>query len=202
MRANSTVSTWRVRGLSKPTLYFAYGSNLNSAHFADWLAEKGLTGVGTKMEKVSNAYLSGYRLGFTRKSKNWGAGVADVVEAKGDRVWGVVFRPNQGQWGALDRKESVSSGAYKRHEVSVQYDKETPGIDPLHACTTYVVVNKESCLQVPDPEYLKIIEDGAKEHGLPQEFFDHLKLASVTERNPVGIRMNDTRGMIISDEHQ
>ena len=178
-------------------MYFAYGSNLNSAHFADWLAEKGLTGAGTKMEKVSNAYLSGYRLGFTRKSKNWGAGVADVVEAKGERVWGVVFRPNQGQWGALDRKEGVSSGAYKRHEVSVQYDKEIPGKDPLHACTTYVVVKKEGSLQVPDPEYLKTIEAGGKEHGLPQEFLDHLKLASVTERNRVAIRMNNTTSMEI-----
>jgi len=165
--------------LSKPTLYFAYGSNLNSAHFADWLDGKGLTGVGTKLEKVSNAYLSGYRLGFTRRSKNWEAGVADVVEAKGERVWGVVFRPNEGQWGALDQKEGVTSGAYKRHEVSVQYDKETPGKDPLHVCTTYVVVKREPSLQVPDPEYLKLIQDGGKEHGLPQEFIDHLRLASV-----------------------
>ena len=181
-RATSSAGTWRVRALSKPTLYFAYGSNLNSAHFADWLAEKGLTGAGTKMEKVSNAYLSGYRLGFTRRSTRWNAGVADIVEAKGERVWGVVFRPNQGQWGALDRKEGVSSGAYKRHEVLVQYDKETPGKDPLHACTTYVVVNREAKLQIPDPEYVKIIIDGEKEHGLPQEFLDHLNLASVTEQ--------------------
>ena len=188
--------------MSKPTLYFAYGSNLNSAHFGDWLAEKGLTGTGTKMEKVSNAYLSGYRLGFTRRSTKWNAGVADIVEAKRERVWGVVFRPNQGQWRALDKKEGVRFKAYKRHEVSVQYDKETLGKDPLHACTTYVVVNRVLSLQVPDPDYFKIIENGGKEHGLPQEFFDHLKLASVTERNPVGIRMNDTRGMNISDEHQ
>ena len=181
--------------MSKPTLYFAYGSNLNSAHFADWLAGKGLTGVGTKLEKVSNAYLTGYRLGFTRRSTKWGAGVADIVEAKGERVWGVVFRPTEGQWKALDQKEGVSSGAYKRHEVLVQYDKETPGKDPLHTCTTYVVVKREASLQVPDPEYLKIIQDGGKEHGLLQEFFDHLTVASVTERNAVAIRMNDTSGM-------
>ena len=63
--------------------------------------------------------------------------------------------------------------------------------------TTYVVVNKEKSMQVPDPEYFKIIENGGKEHGLPQEYFDHLKQASVTECNPVGIRMNDTSGMVI-----
>lgn len=163
--------------MSKPTLYFAYGSNLNSAHFADWLAQKGLTGVGTKLEKVSNAYLTGYRLGFTRRSTKRKAGVADVVKANGERVWGVVFSPTEGQWRALDQKEGVSSGAYKRHEVSVQYDKETLGKDPLHPCTTYVVVKREVSLQVPDPEYLKIIQDGGKKHGLPQEFFDRLGLA-------------------------
>ena len=183
--------------MSKPTLYFAYGSNLNSAHFAEWLAKKGYTGVGTKLEKVSNAYLKGYRLGFTRRSTKWEAGVADIVEAKGERVWGVVFRPNEGQWRALDQKEGVNIGAYKRHEVLVQYDKETPGKDPLHPCTTYVVVKREASLQVPHPEYSKIIEEGGGEHRLPDEFFKHLEIARVTERNPVAIRMNDDSGMVI-----
>jgi hypothetical protein len=84
----------------------------------------------------------------------------------------------------LDQKEGVSSGAYKRHEVLAHYDQETPGKDPLHPCTTYVVVKREPKLQVPDPEYLKIIQDGGREHGLPQEFFDHLAVASATELNP------------------
>jgi hypothetical protein len=181
-------------------LYFAYGSNLNSAHFSDWLDGKGLTGVGTKLEKVSYAYLAGYRLGFTRRSTKWEAGVADVVKAKGERVWGVVFCPTEGQCGALDQKERVSSGAYKRHEVLVQYDKETPGKDPLHPCTTYVVVKREASLQVLNPEYLKIIQDGGKKHGLPQEFFDHLTAASVTERNFVAIRINDISGMQVESE--
>ena len=186
--------------MSKPTLYFPYGSNLNSAHFADWLAGKGLTGVGSKMEKVSNAYLTGYRLGFTRRSMKWEAGVADIVKANGERVWGVVFRPNEGQWRALDQKEGVNIGAYKRHEVLVKYDKETPGKDHLHACTTYVVVKREGSLQVPNPEYLKIIQDGGKEHGLAQEFFNHLTVASLTERNPVDIRMDDISGMQLESE--
>ena len=187
--------------MSEPNLYFAYGSNLNSNHFADWLAKNtNLKGAETKLDKVSNAYLNGYRLGFTRKAKSWNAGVADVVEAKGERVWGVLFRPTPSQWIALDQKEGVKIKAYKRHEVWVCFEKETLGKDALHKCTTYVVVKKERCLQAPHPEYSKIIEEGGGEHRLPDEFFKHLEIARVTERNPVAMRMNDTSGMVILDE--
>ena len=188
MRATSFGRVWRDQALSEPTLYFGYGSNLNSVHFAEWLTENtNLKGAETKLEKVSNAYLNGYRLGFTRKAKSWNAGVADVVEVKGERVWGVVFRPTPSQWIALDQKEGVKIKAYKRHEVRVFFEKETPVSDVPHPCTTYVVVKKEGCLQAPHPEYSKIIEDGGREHRLPDEFFEHLEIARVTERNPVAI---------------
>jgi hypothetical protein len=77
---------------------------LNSVHFAEWLTKNtNLKGAETKLDKVSNAYLNGYRLGFTRKAKSWNAGVADVVEAKVERDWGVVFCPTKCQWIALDQ---------------------------------------------------------------------------------------------------
>ena len=172
--------------MSDSILYFAYGSNLDSIHFAVWLAKNTiLTGGETKLHKVSNAYLDGYRLGFTRKAKSWNAGVADVVESKGERVWGVVFRPTPSQWVALDQKEGVRIEAYKRHDVAVYYENETLGKGTPHDCTTYVVVKKERYLQAPHPEYFKIIDDGGKEHRLPEEFFAHLETARVTEWNPV-----------------
>ena len=49
----------------------------------------------------------------------------------------------------------------------------------------------------PSEKYRDVIRKGGEDHGLPQEFFEHLKTASVTERNPVAIRMNDTSGMVI-----
>ena len=174
--------------MSEPTLYFGYGSNLNSVHFAEWLTKNtNLKGAETKLDKVSNAYLNGYRLGFTRKAKSWNAGVADVVEAKGERVWGVVFCPTKCQWIALDQKEGVKFNSYKKCNVAVCYENENPANDAPHPCVTYVVIKKEQCLQVPDPEYFKIIEDGGKEHRLPDEFFEHLAIARVTERNPLAI---------------
>ena len=175
--------------MSEPTLYFGYGSNLNSAHFAEWLTKNtNLKGAETKLDKVSNAYLNGYRLGFTRKAKSWNAGVADVVESKGERVWGVVFRPTPSQWVALDQKEGVRIKAYKRHDVAVYYENETLEKNSPHDCATYVVVKKERYLQAPHPEYFKIIEDGGREHRLPEEFLEHAKIARTTDRNPVAIK--------------
>jgi hypothetical protein len=48
--------------------------------------------------------------------------------------------------------------------------------------------------------YCDAIRKGGQEHGLPQEFVDHLEVARVTERNPVAIRMNDARGLEILNE--
>jgi len=52
----------------------------------------------------------------------------------------------------------------------------------------------------PSEKYCEVIRKGGEDHGLPQEFYEHLKVASVTERNPVGIRMNDTSGMRLENE--
>jgi hypothetical protein len=49
----------------------------------------------------------------------------------------------------------------------------------------------------PSEKYYEVIRKGGEEHGLPEEFFEHLKAASVTERNPVAMRMNDTGGLKI-----
>ena len=52
----------------------------------------------------------------------------------------------------------------------------------------------------PSEKYYEVIRKGGEEHGLPKEFIEHLKTASVTQRNPVAMRMNDTSGMEILDK--
>jgi hypothetical protein len=131
-------------------------------------------------------------------------GVADIVKTEDElqtRVWGVIFSLTPEQDRAIADKEG-NTYAYQQLEVGVT---DLNGVK--HRCLTYeaIVENEKQRKYLyhrPFEKYYEVIRKGGEDHGLPQEFFEHLKFASVTERNPVGIRMNNTRGMIISDEHQ
>jgi len=182
--------------LSKNILYFAYGSNLS--------LEQMKRRIGSKPKLVGKAYLENHRLGFTIYSKKtWKGGVADIVPEVGSRVWGAIYELNEEQLEKIDHYEGYKKDRapkenfYNRMEVDV-FDEKGAKI----RCLTYQAeVGDEKMRKYlyhrPSDEYYDVIRKGGVEHSLPQEFFDHLKTASVTERNPVAMRMNDTSGMVI-----
>jgi len=192
--------------LSKPILYFAYGSNLSQQDLDEW--KKGNpkhAQVDLKLKKFAIGYLPGYRLGFTRKSESERRGfmgVADIVKTQQEpqsRVWGVIFSLTPEQDRAIADKEG-NPYAYRQLKVDVT---DLNGVK--HRCLTYeaIVENRKQRKYLyyrPLDAYYDTIRRGGQEHGLPQEFLDHLELARVTERNPVAIRMNETSGIVISDE--
>jgi cation transport regulator ChaC len=191
MRATSFGRVWRDQALSKEILYFGYGSNLSQEDLDDW--KKGnpkYAHLDLKLKKFSIGFLAGYRLGFTRKSnseRRGFMGVADIVktdEEPQSRVWGVIFSLNACQGQAIADKEG-NPFAYRQIWVEVT-DKD----GAMHSCLTYeaVVENDKmrKCLyHRPSERYCEVIRKGGEEHGLPQEFFEHLRVASVTERNRV-----------------
>ena len=63
-------------------LYFAYGSNMDWDQMRTRCPSAAFVGI---------ARLPDHRLAFTRFSKTRKCGVADVVPAKGQSVWGAVF---------------------------------------------------------------------------------------------------------------
>jgi len=192
--------------LSKPTLYFAYGSNLSQEDLDDW--KKGNpkhAHVDLKLKKVAIGFLPGYRLGFTRKSKSPRRefmGVADIVKTDDEprsRVWGVIFSLTVEQDLAIADKEG-NSYAYRQLWVDV-----TDQTGVKHHCLTYEAIienvkQRKYLYHRPSDKYCEVIRKGGEGHGLPHEFFKHLKVASVTERNPVANRMNDTSGMRLENE--
>ena len=112
------------------------------------------------------------------------------------RVWGVIFALTPEQDRAIADKEG-SPNSYKPIKIEVVDEKGS-----RHMCLTYLAVvenekKRKYLYHRPSEKYYEVIRKGGKEHGLPEEFFEHLKTASVTERNPVAIRMNDTSGMVI-----
>ena len=78
------------------SMYFAYGSNLSQAQMANRCPTAKRLGV---------AVLEGHRLSFTAFSRGWKGGVADVGEAAGREVWGLLDELTPADLTALDGYE-------------------------------------------------------------------------------------------------
>ena len=115
-------------------------------------------------EFVAVARLPNYRLDFTRYSAKRQGGVADVVRARGETVWGVLYDVPSGEMPALDRKEGVGAKVYERRRVTVA---TAPGTRVR--AVTYSVIDKEPA-QTPSEYYLGLILTGAREWTLPEAY--------------------------------
>jgi len=123
--------------------YFAYGSNLDMDRLRERIGE---------WQDDKRATLKDHRLTFDSGGK------ADILEQRGERVWGAVYEVTEAQLGVLDRFEGVHSGVYKRVRVNVECNGKT---EPV---ITYVKAEKTS-FHPPDDEYLNYILRGLKQHG-------------------------------------
>ena len=132
-------------------LYFAYGANMSTSVMT----------VRCPVHRVlGGAQLRDHRLAFTRRSLRWGGGVADIVPAPGETVWGALYEIAAEGLSSLDRAEGVGF-AYRRRLVEVVLGEER------YAATAYEVADKELDEIEPRPEYRALMTAGAREHGLP-----------------------------------
>jgi gamma-glutamylcyclotransferase len=158
-------------------LYFAFGSNM----LFDQMRERCPSSTF-----VCVAAIDRYRLAFTRRtggaSSLWrGLGVAAIVVHEGERVWGAVLEIDEGDIGALDRREGYRPGretnAYRRVEVQVARDAESE--NPLLA-QTYVVCKREEPNPVPHRDYVARIVAGAKSWNIPADYLQALERIEVS----------------------
>ena len=84
--------------------YFAYGSNM----WNDQMSKR-----CPQSKKLGNARLLGYRWIISKR------GYANVVKADADAVEGVLFEISDSDERELDRFEGVSSGSYRKENLSV-----------------------------------------------------------------------------------
>ena len=146
------------------SMYFAYGSNLSQAQM----------GVRCPMAKgLGVAVLGGHRLSFTAFSRGWDGGVADVVEAGGDEVWGFLYELTPEDLSALDAYEGYPH-LYNRRLLHV-----VPEVNHSAAeAWVYFVVNKQDFV-TPAAKYLAVLVECAKEFGFPQEYVTGLESTPV-----------------------
>ena len=154
-------------------LIFAYGSNLNQSDLDRYTTERKTAAVFPR--KVCNAYLQGWRIGWTAYSKVRQCGVLNLVPDKEARTWGVLFSLTDEELALFDRKEGHPKH-YRRTPVTA-YDSDGNAYD----AETYVAY---PCAKTehfyPNRHYLTVVIEGMKTHDLPETYIQDLK-----QRSPV-----------------
>jgi len=157
-------------------LYFAYGSNLDPDQMRDRCPGHGVVGL---------AVLHDHRLGFPLYSTQWGSGVAGLVRAHGERVWGVLYEVSEADLASLDEHEGWRGpqnqhNLYEREVVTVELIRPDDGSVPrrVRATTYYPRVANPS---PPSRQYLDLVLRGARHHRLPEEYLDRLGAIEVIE---------------------
>ena len=120
-----------------------------------------------KARPWGRARLPGYRLAFSRYSRQRRGGSADVVEDASSTVWGVLYEVGEEGIAGMDRVEGVPT-AYRRERVTVFDDAGEP-----QEAITYVANPTGDFL--PSRSYLEVILRGARAHGLPPEYIAELE---------------------------
>lgn len=136
-------------------LYFAYALNLSQAQMKRLCPASRFVKVAT---------LDGYRFVYDGYSVPWDGAVGNIVKSEMERVWGVIFDITERDRLMLDAFEGYPR-YYERLEVEVK-DRDGRAERAMTYCRTGRAVGK------PHPDYEKIVLDGAKECGLPEEYVD------------------------------
>jgi gamma-glutamylcyclotransferase (GGCT)/AIG2-like uncharacterized protein YtfP len=194
MRVISFGRVWRDQALSENILYFAYGSNLS----LEQMRER----IGSKPKVISGAYLENHRLGFTLYSKlTWKGGVADIVPEAGSKVWGAIYELTEEQLDKIDHYEGYKKGRNPKENFYNQMHVEVVDKKGVkQSCLTYQATvedekRRKYLYHRPSEKYYEVIRKGGEDHGLPQEFYEHLKVASVTEGNRAAMGISSSSGV-------
>ncbi|XP_032091463.1 gamma-glutamylcyclotransferase [Thamnophis elegans] len=157
---------------SENFLYFAYGSNL--------LRERIML-RNPSVAFLTIAQLLDYKLAFGshqgKPSLQWKGGTATIVYSPGEEVWGIIWKMNTSDLYSLDRQEGVENGIYIPIEVTVRIQD-----GKIVKCRSYQM--NDYVLDLPSPQYKKVICMGAKQNELPVDY--QKKLNSIETNNYAG----------------
>lgn len=158
----------RNRPTTEVLLYFAYGANMSRAQMAKR--------VGHAVPAGERALLRGYTLAFSKRAFD-GTGRATIVPAKTGEVWGVLFPVTDEDVRVLDAYEGVPEH-YRRTQVTVEDANGAKRKAWVYiAEARYLAKNL-----TPAPDYFELILEGAREHGLPDDYVGELETGAGTEK--------------------
>lgn len=146
---------------------FAYGSNMLSRRLLERAASAAAAGIG---------FVEGYDLRWHKAGLD-GSGKADLFRTDGAsaRVWGVVYTIDPADRPAIDRAESLGTG-YEHYDVRV---RTTTG-DPVAALAYVAMADAIDDELLPFCWYRDLVLGGAREHGLPEDYVQALRVQACT----------------------
>lgn len=163
-------AVWGVPFTGRPNdkvWYFAFGANMHDSAFR---ARRGMRPLAWQPGR-----LRGYRLRFNLEGRPKGkAAPANLSADPQAEVWGVLYQLTRRDLLQLDASEGVPGRRYRPLWV----EAETGDGRPLQA-VTYIARGKATDGR-PSLRYLTLLRNGARAHGLPEQwlrFLDGLKHA-------------------------
>lgn len=144
-------------------IYFAYGSDMNTEQLKLRVFRYEVLGV---------AVLEGFKLDFHGHTFVWDSALETVSGEEGEQVWGVVYKLSSSDGQQLDSYMDVrldGTGPYFHYPAAV-----TDTFGNRH----YVYLYRKNMLGAvlpPSKEYMNLIVEGAKQHGLPEGYVNKLK---------------------------
>ena len=150
-------------------LYFAYGSNLDPEQMRERCPHHVVVGL---------AVLHDHKVAFPLYSNQWGSGVAGVVRAHGEKVWGVLYELDDEDLAALDVFEDWKGprnqhNLYERETVTVELVRPDDGSVPRRV-RAYTYLPRVANPSPPSRRYLDTVLRGARHHRLPEEYVERL----------------------------
>lgn len=152
--------------LVDPVWYFAYGSNMNERLFRE---RRHMVWLDARV-----ARLDGYRLAFTRVGgrRPGLSAPADIVEAPGHTVYGVLYLLPLRKFARLDNSEGEQY-RYLWTEVEDDRGNQLPAV-------TYRVASSAPEGR-PSRSYLNLIREAARQRGMPANYVAFLERIEVRD---------------------
>jgi gamma-glutamylcyclotransferase (GGCT)/AIG2-like uncharacterized protein YtfP len=159
-------------------LYFAYGSNLDPEQMRARCPGHHVVGM---------ASLQDYRLAFPLFSSDWGGGVAGLVRAHGEKVWGIVYELTDADLAALDdyegwRGPGDQHNLYDRDAVTLDLVRPDDGSVPRRV-RAHTYLPRAFNPSPPSRRYLDTVLRGARHHRLPDDYVEKLAKAAAVEES-------------------
>lgn len=158
---------YRLRGLrlegapNDSVWYFAYGANMHDSAFRERR--------GMRPSEWRAGRLGGYRLRFNLEGRPRGrAAPANISTDANAEVWGVLYKITRADLVRLDSSEGVPGKRY-RH---LWEDIEDVDGQSVPAVTYFADGAKKD--GKPSLRYITLLREGARAHGLPKHYLQHL----------------------------
>ena len=133
--------------------YFAYGSNMN------W---EQMQRRCPSTRFICIASLKDYRFAIARHSRLRNCGTANIFPDSGSEVWGIVYDVSEPDLIVLDRFED----GYRRETLCVRVSGD--GQRSLEVLV--YIAQKEDTVPLPNPEYKRLIIEGARHWNIPESY--------------------------------